>query len=309
MKSKKQFGYLIIGLCFVVIGLSAFWAGSAWQSIPGLKWPVSTPAPTPPSPPIDRVSLDQVAEALEAAGLMNPDFKPAMIRVEGGRLPKGSELEGTLVDSFQIGKYEVTCGEWEKVQKWAIQPQNGYDLNQTDRSSNPQNPVMDVSWFDALKWCNARSEMEGLTPVYEVDGGIYKTGETVPWVNHSANGYRLPTDAEWEWAARGGPASRGFLYSGSDEVNEVAWHFGSFVAQGTKAVGTKSENELGLHDMSGNVFEWCWDSPSHQIPVRRIRGGCWAYHADQCAVRTRGNAVHPGVRLMLIGFRVAQNEG
>lgn len=267
--------------------------------------PVFNPAPASQKNPIDEVSLEQVVQALESAGLMNPAFKPAMIRVEGGRLPDVSELAGTEVPAFQIGKYEVTYGEWQKVQNWALQ--HGYDLNGAGRLSSPQNPVIGVSWYDALKWCNARSEMEGLTPVYEVDGAIYKTGETIPSVNQSANGYRLPTDAEWEWAARGGASSRGFIYSGSDEVNEVAWHFGSFVGQGTKAVGTKLQNELGLHDMSGNVFEWCWDSPSYQIPVRRIRGGCWAYHADQCAVRTRGNAIHPGVRLILVGFRVARS--
>jgi formylglycine-generating enzyme required for sulfatase activity len=117
----------------------------------------------------------------------------------------------------------------------------------------------------------------------------------------------LPTDAEWEWAARGGVSSQDFIYSGSDEVNEVSWYFGSFVGEGTKAVGTKLANELDIHDMSGNVFEWCWDLRGLQPPQRSIRGGCWAYHADECAVRCRASAMPPDVRVILVGFRVARN--
>jgi sulfatase modifying factor 1 len=307
MKKQKPFGFLIIGLCFLVIAGAALWSGSAPKVIEYLKRVASQPKPEPEKNPLDQVALDQVFEALESAGLMNMDFKPAMVHVEAGTLPAASDLAGKTIAAFAIGKYEVTYGEWQKVQNWALLPQNRYDLNGAGRLTSPQSPVVGVSWFDALKWCNARSEMEGLTPVYQVNGAIYKTGEAIPTVNPAANGYRLPTDAEWEWAASGGVLSQDFIYSGSDEVNEVAWYFGSFVGEGTKAVGTKLENELGIHDMSGNVFEWCWDPRSTQNPQRIIRGGCWAYHADECAVRHRASAMNPDVRVILVGLRIARN--
>ena len=305
MKKQKPFGFLIISLCFLVIAGAALWSGSAPKVIEYLEGLDFLPKPAPEKHPLDQIALDQVVEALESAGLMNPDFKPAMVRVEAGTLPAASELAGKEVVAFQIGKYEVTYSEWQKVQNWALQ--HGYDLNGAGRLSSPQNPIVGVSWFDSLKWCNARSEKEGLTPVYQVDGKIYKTGEAIPSVNPAANGYRLPTDAEWEWAARGGVSSEDFVYSGSDEVNEVAWYFGSFVGEGTKAAGTKLANELGIHDMSGNVFEWCWEPRGTQSLQRSIRGGCWAYHADECAVSHRASSMNPDVRVILVGLRVARN--
>ncbi len=295
----------MLGLCFLVIAGAALWSGSAPKVIENLKGLDFLPQPVTEKKMLDQMALDQVVDALESAGLMNPEFKPAMLRVEAGALPASSELAGTAVAAFQIGKYEVTYGEWQEVQSWALQ--QGYDLNGAGRLSSPQTPVVGVSWFDSLKWCNARSERDGLTPVYQLDGKIYKTGESVPTVNPAANGYRLPTAAEWEWAARGGVSSRDFIYSGSDEVNEVAWYFGSFVAEGTKAVGTKLANELGIHDMSGNVFEWCWNPSGTQPLQRSIRGGCWAYHANECAVHYRASSMPPDVRVILVGLRVARN--
>lgn len=170
MKKQKPFGFLIISLCFLVIAGAALWSGSAPKVIEYLKGLDFLPKPEPVKNPLDQIALDQVVEALESAGLMNPDFKPAMVRVEAGTLPAASELAGTEVAAFQIGKYEVTYSEWQKVQNWALQL--GYDLNGAGRLSSPQNPIVGVSWFDSLKWCNARSEKEGLTPVYQVDGKI-----------------------------------------------------------------------------------------------------------------------------------------
>lgn len=307
MNPTNKPGVLIAGFCFLTI-MSASGAGFAPSQLPHLKDRLAQPPGVNQETSESQAVMDRVVAALESAGVMSADFSPGMIPVEGGTLPEASELAGTEVGSFLIGKYEVTYGEWKEVQDWGILLENGYDLNHAGRWSSPQNPVVGVSWYDALKWCNARSEKEGLVPVYQVDGETYKTGERVPSVDSSANGYRLPTEAEWEWAARGGVASKGFIYSGSDRLNEVAWYFGSFVGEGTKAVGTKLENELGIHDMSGNVFEWCWDSRGTQKPTRTVRGGCWAYPADDCAVHNRGSGIDPGIRLILIGFRVARNE-
>jgi formylglycine-generating enzyme required for sulfatase activity len=180
-----------------------------------------------------------------------------------------------------------------------------------------------VSWNDVVKWCNARSEREGLTPVYSVNGTIYRTGEvgvtetggaTVNEtadgfvVNSAANGYRLPREKEWEWAARGGVFSQSYTYSGSNTYSEVAWTKENS-PNGDKAVGTKLSNELGIHDMSGNVWEWCEDEVNYN--QRRIRGGGWAdIFPWGAAVAYRGNMfTHQSFGNYYCGFRLARNLG
>jgi sulfatase modifying factor 1 len=161
-----------------------------------------------------------------------------------------------------------------------------------------------------VKWCNARSEREGLIPAFSVNGSVYRIGEfgndsrVVTW-NGSANGYRLLAEPEWEWAARGGASSQNYTYSGSDDLNMVAWHIGNSGA-GTKPVGSKMPNELGVSDMSGNVYEWFWDANGS---FRRFRGGSWANAADNCTVASRGFYERPDSSLDFIGFRLARNAG
>ena len=231
-----------------------------------------------------------------------------MITVEGGTLPSGSELVGQSVGAFEIGKTEVTLGEWKEVRDWAVN--KGYDLagvgDTYPQGSADNFPVIDVNWFDVVKWCNARSEKEGKTAVYTVSGQIYKTGESEPTVSASANGYRLPSEKEWEWAARGGVKCRGYKYSGSDDLNAVGW-FSSNSGGKTQEVGKKQANGLGIYDMSGNVLEWCFDLDGSS--ARRIRGGCWSYNADLATVAYRFSNRYPDYRFKNIGFRLALSSG
>ncbi len=246
-----------------------------------------------------------------------PRVSMPLVRVQGGTLPEGSELAGQVVGDFSMGRTEVTWGEWKAVRDWAAT--QGYDLAGVG-GTYPENgadnlPVVNVSWYDVVKWCNARSEKEGKTAVYQANGGVYRSGEfgydgsSAVTMTVGANGYRLPLEKEWEWAARGGVSSKGYTYSGGNVVGEVAW-LDENSGGVTKAVGGKKANELGLSDMSGNVWEWVWDV-NDGTSGRRVRGGSW-YDADAPRAEVshrRDDIYYPDFRLNDYGFRVAFSSG
>jgi formylglycine-generating enzyme required for sulfatase activity len=188
---------------------------------------------------------------------------------------------------FYFGTHEVTLDEWQQIRSWAID--NGYQIQSEGFAASPAHPVTEVTWFDVIKWCNAKSQKENLNPVYMVDGEVYKTGEPSfdrLTVNTDVAGYRLPTLSEWTWAAKGGTKTKGFAYAGSNDLNEVGWFEknGTGLPAETKEIkkqmrkvvginarealvyypvqlpGKKKPNELGLYDMSGNASEWVWDA-------------------------------------------------
>ena len=265
-----------------------------------------------------------------------------MILIPGGNFRMGSERERNerpvhtvTVNSFLLGKYEVTQGEYFAIT--GERPGN-FRTNRDDEGPDgwKKLPVEQVSWYHALVFCNRLSIREGLDPVYRIRGSVFpdRWGEIPEGGNRDwntvekisdANGYRLPTEAEWEFAARGGNSSRNFNFAGSNNSGDVAWFFDNSDMR-VREVGRKNPNELGLYDMSGNVMEWCWDwfgpytsgakdnpvgPPINPDPVqvqfRVIRGGSYSGAVVFCRVTYRHHNL-PSFIATNLGFRVARNE-
>ena len=237
----------------------------------------------------------------------------------------GRKLE---IASFYISDHPVTRGEYKAVMgsdpsTARANDKDGNELTGDDNVKN--NPVNYISWYDALVYCNTRSINEGLTPCYAIGGktdpnewGTVPTSNNDTWnaatCDFTADGYRLPTEAEWEWAARGG---KSYTYAGSNDVNDVAWWSGNTNKSGTRDVKTKKANTYGLYDMSGNVWEWCWDwygGISSKTPdagpasgsYRCQRGGSWYDLANYAQVAYRFS-INPYSRYYNSGFRVVCN--
>jgi len=184
---------------------------------------------------------------------------------------------------FALGRTQVTQSEWAAVLG-----------RPAAASAGPETPVHGVTWFDAVRWCNAASSAAGLAPAYRIDG------REVAW-DVGAAGFRLPTEAEWQWACTAGTGAPRY-----GELAEIAWTGADGVA-GPQDAGLKAANHFGLFDMIGNVWEWCWDyaDTARYGDYRSLRGGGWADPEWSCraAVR-RGSA--PDAVLEDVGFRVAR---
>ncbi|MCX8497206.1 MAG: SUMF1/EgtB/PvdO family nonheme iron enzyme [Akkermansiaceae bacterium] len=262
---------------------------------------------------------------------------PAGSFTMGDALDGGGDAHTVNVSAFYMAKNLVTKADWDTVRTWAIS--NGYSDLAVGAGKASNHPVQTVTWWDGVKYCNARSQQEGLTPVYTVSGAVMKTGSTAPVVNWAANGYRLPTEAEWEKAARGGLSGKRFpwgdtisqtqanyyAYSGySYDLSGAVSNYHPTYATGsqpyTSPVGSFAANGYGLNDMAGNVYQWCWDwygsydtsSPTDPRGVssgayRVFRGGGWHYYANDCRVANRNRSA-PSLTFYDFGFRVARSS-
>lgn len=234
------------------------------------------------------------------------------------------EHEVTL-DNFIIGKYEVTFKDFIiflNSENNGIVNQNfvvninkvisniGYNKKffffPTNFAKTDMSPVVLVSWFAAIEYCNWLSIQNGLDPAYFIDGKKII-------LNPNSFGFRLPTEAEWEYAAKGGNESKGFIFSGSNRIESVAW-YGDNLYESIMQVGSYNPNEIGIYDMSGNVWEWCWDNYAENSykkdlsttgPLKVLRGGSWGLNKYMSRVTNR-HSINPNSKNKFTGFRIVR---
>lgn len=275
-----------------------------------------------------------------------------MVRIPGGTFTMGdSKVEGysnelpthsVMVSTFGLWKTEVTYAQWKELVDWNTSGSKGYDFAVgqrgadsggsalADTAANNSHPVTMVTWYDVVKWCNAKSRKDGFEPCYYTDAALtteLKSGSPTVYVKWTANGYRLPTEAEWEYAARGGLEGKSYPWGDGINGSQANYHISSDPLSGTKPVGyynggqtpagVDMKNGYGLYDMAGNIWEWCWDwygsyAATTQADPRgpdsgsdRVdRGGSWRNEAAlRCAYRDHRV---PSGRGDSLGFRPAQ---
>ena len=262
---------------------------------------------------------------------VDPDYYSMYSLMSSGTDPE-NDYDGTYsltVEEVYMDRYEVTKAMWTEVKNW--NGGNGYAYDNAGSGKAADHPVHTVNWYDCVKWCNARSQKEGRTPVYYMDAAmtqVYTNGRvSEPYVKASANGYRLPTVTEREYAMRGGlsgkPFPWGYLiqharanyYSYSPYSYDTSptreYHptYNDGVYPYTSPGGSFAPNGYGLYDMAGNVWEWCYDwHPGYVGSHRVLRGGSWDYRAIDCQ-STSQLRYSPSSCGFDVGFRAVLSPG
>jgi len=303
--SATNIAYTIQATSDLGTGLTSFWGAVETGLATNLIMTSKVPKPDTPFPPTNSTLLIPAGIFLMGDSY-NFDFFASDVPAHPVR-----------TGAFYMDPTEVTLGKWDEVVNWATN--NGYSFEGTATGIDTNYPITNVSWYDCIKWCNARSQKEGFEAVYysdETQTTLFKEGTNdlgAANVNWKGNGYRLPTEAEWEKAARGGLTQNYYPWVSPGPTNPVSIYLDPTNANydltgiGTAtAVAFFQSNNFSLFDMAGNAREWCWDwSASYQLAfeidptgptngIRRVtRGG--SYYDDWSALRctARDNAGLP----------------
>ncbi len=259
--------------------------------------------------------------------------------VTGDNNITGNPVRSVTLSPYSMAVNDTTKAQWDVVRTWALA--HGYTNLAAGAGKASNHPVHMVSWYDVVKWANAASEKDGLKPCYSVNGSVFRTGKgniiavTCDW---SANGYRLPTEAEWEVAARGGLtgkrfpfgdtisqsqgnywANSSYSYDLSGEVNGTHPNYATGSLPLTSPVGSFAANGYGLNDMAGNVWQWCWDLYAETTVAgsnprgvsagsnRSLRGGDWSGNANYARSAQRCYN-DPALAYLNGGFRLARGR-
>jgi ATP-dependent 26S proteasome regulatory subunit len=241
------------------------------------------------------IEISKRINSIKANGIekSNTKYSEKFALVESGIIIS-EEIKIELLYDFYMAKYQITQKEFEMIMGFNPSYFKGDDL-----------PVEQLSWYDAVLFCNMKSIKEGLKPFYKISDIKKEFNNIISAVveEEGGNGYRLPTSEEWEFAARGGIKSKKYKYSGSNDIDEVAWYYGDSGSI-SHEVGVKLSNELGIYDMSGNVWEW---TNTGYGTNRVFRGGSWYDSFTHCEINT-WNDSEPGFWFIYVGFRVARNK-
>ena len=266
---------------------------------------------------LDLDSIEKIVQSLKddikkiTVGDKAIELKPTfedMIFVKGGKYQPSFADEEKEVSNLEVSKYLITQKLWQELIR----------NNPANFKGDENRPIEYISWWHALEFCNRLSEKYGLRPVYNLgksDQGLLMINQLDGSVVYpdvadfnKTEGFRLPTEVEWEWFARGGQVAIengtfDYTYSGSNNIDDVAWYTGNS-KDTTQSVGLKMPNVLGLYDCNGNVWEWCYDTTEsiesgksyvykaydHSNVYRRLKGGSWCNNTEVCAVAVRGNS-------------------
>ena len=304
-------GYGVSEPCLPALNQSIYW----WPEMEGVEtegWKIRCNAFKMPA------NMAFVPSGTYDSDFQNYEYSPdemGALAGEGKGITKSASIDNRVeewsvevsVEAFLMGKYEVTQKEWQSVM--------GYPKGSA--KANNKQPQLVLIWADAIEYCNKRSIKEGLKPCYVINKTTISKEETMHMGDYAklawgyaldleASGYRLPTPEEWEWAAIGGRTEMNYPFAGSDDIDDVGWYQGNSNWK-IHNVGGKLANDYGIYDMTGNLWEWCWDVnvDYSQETFYLLRGGSFRDTESECSISSRAYDVSVGGNFES-GFRVVR---